>query len=152
MHFGITDDSNRESQVGGFTYDTCGPTEKHFRPKDYGAALQGIGIVLMCRNPALNFKQRIRFSKKHEARGREVFNRLYMDIMLDLEEMKSASPESRRRIILQRILDEVPVVLNRYKFQGFDKARFLQDMNEWFRYENFTWKDWDLKNEPPRQP
>ncbi|MDB4904018.1 MAG: hypothetical protein JWQ63_3299 [Mucilaginibacter sp.] len=46
-----------------------------FERRDYGTTIDGIGIVLMCRDPSLKFKQRIRYSRKDRT--------IYMDIMLN---------------------------------------------------------------------
>ncbi len=124
FHVRITSDEDSESGVGEVVSEISGPTRNHFASKNYGDGLRGICVVLMCRNPALNFKKRIRFSSVDE--------RLYMDIMLDLPEMQSASPATRKSKIYQRIITEVPEVVGKYKFSGFNEPRFSEDLKEWF--------------------
>ena len=63
---------------------------------------------------------------------------LYMDIMLDLDEMKCATPEERRRIILQKLASEVPETLSRYVIPHFDRERFLDDLDAWIIDLNLT--------------
>jgi hypothetical protein len=123
FRFRITSDANEESGVGQVVDSTSGPTEDHFKNKNYGTGLSGIGVVLMCRDPRFNFKRRIRLAKKDK--------RLYMDIMLDLDQMKYNSPQARREIILQRIAKEVPEVLAKYQLTNFDRERFVFDLHTW---------------------
>ena len=73
MNFGISADSWWETKVA----DTLSLIPQRefkdfFYSKYYGADLDDIFIVLMCRQPEHNFKQRIRYKKKEKA--------LYMDI------------------------------------------------------------------------
>jgi hypothetical protein len=89
MHFRITSDVNKESGVGEVVRELSGPTRKHFVSRDYGSGLPFMGVVLMCRDPALDFKRRIRFAKKDRT--------LYMDVMLHLPDMISLPHEGRRR-------------------------------------------------------
>ena len=77
----------------------------------------------MCRHPERNFKQRIRFAKKEKT--------LFMDIMLDLEQMRQAEHKDRKRIIAERVVDEVPIVLRKQSIEDFDEARFVHDLNNW---------------------
>jgi hypothetical protein len=125
MRFGITCDANQESGVGEVVFEVCGPTRKHFEPKDYGAGLSEIFIVLMCRNPELNFKRRLRLVKKDRV--------LYLDIMLDLHEMVPLEHEARKRIVGHWISEELPPILRKYAIPDFDDARFIDDMLDWFR-------------------
>src|SRR5689334_2516327 len=106
LHLGITCDANAESGVGIVVNEISGPTRKHFAAKNYGIGVHGIGVVLMCRDPELNFKRRLRFSKKDKM--------LYMDIMLDLNQMRQAEHGVRKRIVVERLADEVPAVLHKY--------------------------------------
>jgi hypothetical protein len=123
MRFMIVGDINSESGVGQVIDEVCGPTLDYFRPKEYGSGLLGLGIVLMCRNPRLNFKRRIRFSKREST--------LDIDIMLDLGQMQSADHETRRRIVLERLSEEVPAVVSKYHFKDFDERQFVRDLRAW---------------------
>ena len=124
MHFRITCGANKESGVGEVVDELSGPTRKHFVPRDYGSGLPRLGVVLMCRDPALNFKRRVRFSKKDQT--------LYMDVMLHLPEMIPLPHEERRGIIIDRLEQEIPENLNKYDFDNFDRSRFNSDLHEWF--------------------
>jgi hypothetical protein len=97
----------------------------YFQERDYGAGLVGVTVVLMCQDPALNLKRRIRLSKKEK--------KLYMDIMLDLAEMKAAADlATRRRIVFERLLKEVPEVVSKYSISDFDAVRFIDDFRMFF--------------------
>jgi hypothetical protein len=123
MYLRITGDVNQESGVAEVIYEISGPTENYFAAKDYGAGLRGVGVVLVCRDPELNFKRRVQFSKKNKT--------LYMDIMLNLEEMSQSKHERRKQIILERLAEEIPAVLSKYSIRDFDKAQFVKDLKSW---------------------
>jgi hypothetical protein len=123
MSFGITCDANEESGLGEVLDDVTTPTEDHFRTRDYGADVRRIFVVLMCRDPALNFKRRIRFVKKTKV--------LYVDVMLNGEEMKQADHETRKRIVAEHLAQEIPAIVRKYKFKDFDEPRFAEDLKNW---------------------
>jgi len=123
MHLRIASDANAESGVGQVVDEISGPIRKYFVPRDYGETLLGIAIVLMCRNPELNFVRRLRFARKEKT--------IFMDVMLDLEQMRHANHQHRKRIIVGQLIVEVPLVLKKYSVAGFDEVRFLEDMNNW---------------------
>ncbi len=123
MFFRITGDSNEESGVSDVIYELSGPTRKHFEARDYGAGMHGLGVVLICRNPALNFKRRLRFSKNDKM--------LYMDVMLDLVQMRDAQHQDRKRVVIERLAEEIPIILRKYAFPEFDETRFMKDLKSW---------------------
>jgi hypothetical protein len=124
MRLMVTCDANSESGVGQVIDEICGPTHQHFVPKNYGDGLAGLGVVLMCRDPELNFKRRLRFSRKEKT--------VYMDVMLDLTQMRQAAHEVRKRIICERLIEEIPAVVRKYSIADFDDALFEQDLKAWF--------------------
>src|SRR5262245_23678805 len=130
MHLRITSDANAESGVGRVVEEMSGPTRRHFVPKDYGVGLLGIAVVLMCRNPELNFQRRLRFARKKKT--------VFMDVMLDLEQMRQADHERRKRIVIERLVDEIPAVLRDYVIRDFDEVRFAQDLKSWFAETGLT--------------
>ena len=123
MHLRITSDANAESGVGEVVFEISGPTRKHFVSKDYGVGLLGVAVVLMCRNPELNFQRRLRFARKEKT--------VFMDVMLDLEQTRHADHERRKRIVVERLAEEIPAVLRKYSIQDFDEARFAEDLKSW---------------------
>lgn len=130
MHFRITSDANESSGVGEVVGDISGPTRWHFEPKDYGPGVSGIGVVLMCRDPYLKFKRRIRFVKKDKKTP--YFDKtLYMDIMLDFPQMLELSHEQRKAVIIERLCNEIPTILRKYAFKEFDEPRFVDDLKNW---------------------
>jgi len=94
---------------------------EHFGQKEYGSGLMGIAIILMCRNPDLNFKRRMRLSKKDKT--------LYMDIMLDFPEMMHLDGNAKKKKALDLLIKEVPEALDKYNIIAFDKAKFLEDFH-----------------------
>jgi hypothetical protein len=96
----------------------------YFQEREYGEELVGLTIVLMCQEPALDLKQRIRLSKKEK--------KLYLDIMLDLPEMKRSDQTTRNRIVQKKLLAEVPVIVRKYKLREFDTERFIEDFQQKF--------------------
>jgi hypothetical protein len=128
MHLRITGDTDSEAGVGEIIDELSGPTRRHFAAKDYGIGLLGVVVVLMCQRPTLKLKRRVRLSRKDK--------KLYMDIMLNLNEMKSAIPETRRRIVLQRLAGEIPETVSRYDIPDFDQERFLNDLKLWLECAN----------------
>jgi hypothetical protein len=123
MHFRITGDISSDSGVGKIITDLSGPTRLFFKQKEYGTGINGIVIVLMCQDSSLNLKRRLRFSKKE--------NFLYMDIMLDLDEMKAATPEKRKQNIIQRVIKEVHENLSKYSIKNFDIEKCVADLKEY---------------------
>ena len=123
MNVFITGDSNVESGVVRVVVDLSGPTADYFAPRNYGASVAGIAIVLMCRDPELKFKQRRRFSKKDKT--------LYLDIMLDIVEMESLEHSERVDVASRAIITEVPAALERYRFEDFETDRFVSELTEW---------------------
>lgn len=124
MHFRITCDANQVSGVGEVVGELSGPTYKHFMTRDYGSGLPSLGVVLMCRDPALNFKRRIRFSKKEQT--------LYMDVVLHLPAMSRLPHYQKRHVIIQRLEREIREILSKYNVDNFDRVRFESDLHEWF--------------------
>lgn len=124
MRFNIISDTDWESRVDKTLAELAklGYFE-HFSERDYGAGLIGVTVVFMCQDPDLNSKRRLRMSKKER--------KLYMDIMLDLPVMKAADAAQRRKIIAERLRQEVPQVLSKYQLADFDRTRFNADLAAW---------------------
>jgi hypothetical protein len=124
MHFRITADTNQESGVGEVVNELSGPTRQHFVPLDCGSGLPRLCVVLMCRDPKLGFKRRVRFSKQDQT--------LYMDVMLHLPDMVPLAHNERRNTIIACLQREIPEVLNKYKFHNFDQRKFENELRSWF--------------------
>lgn len=127
MRFGIVSDTDHEAKVDQVTDGF--PTRAledwlHF--KNYGSDLEDIGIVLMCRNPALHFKQRIRMDKKTKT--------LYIDLMLDYNYFISdVTPSDRIKVVAEKIFAEVPKIVKKYKFKDFDSDLFFEDLKTFLK-------------------
>ena len=97
--------------------------------KDYGNDLSGIVVVLMCYEPEIEIKQRIRFSKKEK--------KIYMDIILDYHEFVSMTNEQRIYSICQKLLEKMPPIIKKYKFSDFDLDKFMNNLSYWFKEKGF---------------
>jgi len=136
MKFDITCDASIESGLNDLLNALYGANfDSYFAEKYYDDSGIDIFIVLMCRDSQWNFKQRIRFSKKE--------NCLYTDIMLDLEQMKGADAVTRKRIIAEKLVNEVPQIVAKYKFKDFDLKRFSFDLRSWFEQQEWVEKQND---------
>lgn len=131
MRFSIVSDTNYEVKIEQVT-DTFPARELedwlHF--KNYGNDLLSIGIVLMCRNPEYNFKQRIRMYRNDKA--------LYIDLMLDYYYFTSdITQEERISTVAKKIVEEVPSIIKKYKFKDFDLDLFMYDLTEFLKEVNW---------------
>ena len=130
MRFFITYDANWEAGLDEVLHNIHDHAiEDFFAARDYGSSIEHIAIFLICRNPAYNFKQRIRFLKKEKT--------LYMDIMLDLDEFKRIDQTKRERIVAGKLVKEIPPVVAKYKFADFDLAKFETDLKSSFKRINW---------------
>ena len=120
MRVMITGDFATESGLGPIIVRWSGPTEHHFERTDYGCGLLGVGVVLMCRDPHLKFKRRVRLEKATRT--------LYLDVMLDLDRLQWTDEATRQRIVLQRLVEDLGELLRRRAVPNFDAARFVADL------------------------
>lgn len=88
-----------------------------FAARDYGPQLTSLVVILMCRDPELNFRRRVRLDRKTST--------LYLDIMLDLSEMRSLGHAGRRSA--QRLTAEIPPTIAKYRLPDFDLPTFTHD-------------------------
>ena len=79
----------------------------------------------MCRDPRLNFKQRIRMDRKELI--------LYMDLMLSSPEMAAATKAKRQHMLAEKLYNEVPQIVRKYKLKDFDTERFVSDLQGWLK-------------------
>ena len=124
MRLFISGDSWWEARLGPALGDLVDlKYRQYFEERDYGTGLSGITVIFMCHQPEYLFKRRLRFSRKDKV--------VSMDIMLDLAVMQPASPAERKREIAQRLFDEVPVVMSKYKIDDFKTEAFIGDFRAW---------------------
>lgn len=105
-----------------FSFDKTG-YRQYFANNDYGGSIDAIAIILMCQDPKLHLKRRIRYSKKEKV--------LYIDIMLDMYEFMRISDDERVRIVSGKLLEEIPPIIAKYKFEDFDLLKFETDLKDW---------------------
>ena len=120
MKLFITCDSDWNTRISE-TISKLVNSEFIFQFKNYGEDLVGISIVLMCRDPKHDFKQRIKFSKPEK--------KLYADIMLDYKVMESAKDDEERiTYISNKIIEELPEIIKKYEFKSFKTDEFIADL------------------------
>ncbi|MGN6646690.1 MAG: hypothetical protein ACTHJT_09170 [Cytophaga sp.] len=96
---------------------------KYFSEQYYGSSLEGLTVVLMCQDPKLNLKKRIRLSKNEK--------KIYLDIMLDLTHFIAITPKEREKIVVDKLISEVPPIISKYKLEDFDLVKFEKDLKNW---------------------
>jgi len=124
MRFLITCDSDWEAKIDKVLdalYDTgC---KEFFDKQNYGSSLDCVAVVLMCQNPALNLRRRIRQSKKEKT--------IYLDIMLDLNQFLRINQKERNRIVAEKLVAEVPPIIAKYKLGDFNLSMFKSHLSKW---------------------
>lgn len=119
MRVSITSDINWESKVDNATKVI--ELRPHFESKEYGPGLSALALVLNCRTPELEHKQRIRHVK--------ATNTLYVDVMLDLPFFVHATHATRRAEIHRQVNSQLNKVLTKRKIAQFNSELFLSDLN-----------------------
>ena len=56
-----------------------------------------------------------------------------MDVMLDLNKMRLLEHRARKKIILERLTEEIPAILRKYSFSDFEESRFVEDLKSWLK-------------------
>jgi hypothetical protein len=97
----VTSDSVAGTGVGEVCVAISEQMGVEFKPKTFGSGLGEVVIVLMCRDPAYGFKQRVRHAKAERI--------LYLDVMLDWDEMLRAGPGRQMAVLdaMKRTVREV---------------------------------------------
>jgi hypothetical protein len=116
----VTSDSDRRTGVAEVNLEIVEEIERFFKAKTYGAEVAAVVIVMMCRDPVYEFKQRIRFSKAEQT--------FYLDVMLDWNEMIHAGTR-RKPAALRTVRQTVRNVLEKRKWKSFDVTQFLLDFD-----------------------
>ena len=125
MEFFITYDASWEAKIDKVLNALDETRYKAvFQKRKYGDVIDGIAIVLMCRNTNLKFKQRIRYSRIQKT--------IYMDLMLNLDQFILIEQKERTRIVADKLIKEVPVIIAKYKLKDFDLSKFKVDLNKCF--------------------
>ena len=125
MRFNILGDFTTESGLGNILKIFSETRYRDFfSSKSYGGDLSGITVVLMCQDPALNLKQRIRYSKEEQ--------KIYVDIMLDLSEVVKMDPRSLKEMVAKKLVDETLHILGKYNPENFNIQEFESDLRAIF--------------------
>lgn len=124
FRFNILADFYWESKIDK-VLDTLSETgyRQFFYEQYYGSTLNGITVLLICQDPSLNLKQRIRLLKKEKT--------IYMDIMLNLNQFLKIEQKEREKIIVEKLINEVPVIIRKYRLEDFDILKFESDLKKW---------------------
>lgn len=88
-----------------------------FQQEDYGDGLENVSMFLICRDPGLGFRRRIRHLKKEK--------RIYIDVMLQVSKFTGASVKCRKEMVIESLLKDVPPVIRKYKVEDFECEKFL---------------------------
>jgi hypothetical protein len=131
MKLNILSDTNSESRVAeALAALPVLELRNYVAEQDYGEGLSCLLIGIICRNPELQFRPRVRFTRKDKT--------LSMDVMLHLPDMMALDDLGRTRAIAQRLSDQVPAVISKYEIQDFDDARFLADFEKWIQLTGYV--------------
>ncbi|TPG29772.1 hypothetical protein [Flavobacterium pectinovorum] len=128
MRFSITSDTNYETKVSDqvTTQFPAREVEDWLYFKNYGDDLVEIFIVLMCRSPEYNFKQRIRMDRKNKI--------LYIDLMLDYHYFVSnINQDDRINNVANKIINEIPPIIKKYKLKDFNVDLFMKDLKDYLK-------------------
>jgi hypothetical protein len=121
MHVSLLSDTNWEAKIPHATRTL--DEQRHFAGRDYGDGIARLIIVLNCRDPELGHRQRVRFTKATRTLG--------IDIMLPLQAFTGVPHQSRRALIADALLAEIPRILRKYSIADFDQERFLNDFGSY---------------------
>ena len=83
----------------------------------------------MCCDPDIIFKRKLRFSKKEKV--------LYMDIILNHDQFSVMSHEQRISEICKILLEKIPFIFKKYKFNDFNSSKLMKNLEDWFLNNNF---------------
>ncbi len=118
MRVSVTADINWESKIDhAMKVIDVG---SYFYGKAYGPGLSALVLVLNCRDPQLEHKQRIRHIK--------ATNTLYVDVMLDLPFFVRSTHVERRAEIFRQVQSQLHQVLAKRKISQFQSGIFLSDL------------------------
>jgi hypothetical protein len=126
MRLNILCDADSEAKVDKVLHYLSGiEYRRFFEERNYGNTIVGVTLVLMCQDSQLKLKQRIRFSKKEK--------KLYIDLMLDLLQFKQIDQVQRNKIVTDKIINQVPSIIAKYKFADFELTQFESDLKKIFK-------------------
>ena len=89
---------------------------------DYGPGLAKLTLIATCRDPAHEFKQRVKLVSATKT--------LYIDVMFDLPYFIKAKHSERRATLYEELMAQVRSVLEKRRIKDFDSIRFLQDLDK----------------------
>jgi hypothetical protein len=125
MKLNILCDADWEAKIDKVLHTfTDSGYRQFFEERKYGSSIEGIVIGLICLESSLNLKQRIKYVKKEK--------KIYIDIMLDLDQFKQLDQDQRVKIASEKIITQVPVIISKFTIEDFDQAKFRQDLTKWF--------------------
>lgn len=129
VRFNVLSDADWETKVTDINL-MLPDNKEYFQRCDYGHGVIGITVVLMCRGPYTNFKQRIRFAKAEKTLWTSCWT---------FTKMCEATDDQRKKIVATRLYNEVPIIVEKYKKKivDFDADRFNADLQKWI--EDMGW-------------
>ena len=123
MRIFVTADANWESKMDHVLKVL--ELREHFEHLDFGSSLLGLTVVLTCRSPEHEFKQRIRMDWKART--------LSLDVMLKLADFANATHSIRRQLVAEAMVVEVSKAMNKRRLEDFRKADFLYEFEKTVR-------------------
>lgn len=124
MKIWISADSDWETRTDRIAYE-LDAISAEFQPRDYGASIIEVNMILMCRSPVHAFRQRHRLEK-----GRCAY---WLDIMLDHGTMLAADMQERMAYVVDQVHAQLSAKLAKRRFDDFDAARFFADLERELR-------------------
>ena len=100
------------------------PEQEEVFAKDYGDGLGSIAVVLVCSQLMDGFKPRIRHAKKAK--------RLSMDIILNFNQFVGLTAGTRKKHVVEALLEDVPRIVTKYNFDNFNTELFVSDFKEYY--------------------
>ncbi|MFT3750118.1 MAG: hypothetical protein QM768_17505 [Agriterribacter sp.] len=91
--------------------------ELFFKDKNYGVSIEQIMIVMTALDR--DWKQRKKYKKDKR--------RFDYDILLDFFGILDAEGDEKKRIVCNQMIEITEATFSKYKFEDFDKVRFLTD-------------------------
>ncbi len=127
--FFVTSDTNAETGVAEARQKLMSEEfYKFINNNDYGESVACLAIIFMCRSPELDFKRRLRFSKKDKI--------LFFDIMLDYYKFVNFTQEQRISELCEQLLSEITFVVKKYRFENFNSDKLMSNLINWFEMNN----------------
>ena len=120
MEFWLSCDIDWETRADKARDEIEPKLERAFKKRSYGAGIESIDIIFMCRNPRYRFRQRRKWTPSER--------NFYTDIMLPHQEMIDADEKSRPLIVADALASQLPKMIRSRKVKEFNVDEFESDL------------------------